>query len=108
MSGKDGATYGKLYAQFKAEEIRRNDSGAYAAAAAKELALKKFKNDTTTRKRLEAGKLSDAHLHARAKRRTVKMFLSHYWAKGREELGLPVPGPYAGDILGHSGIIEPS
>src|SRR5206468_1575636 len=37
VSGKDGATYGKLYAQFKREEIARNESGKYAAAAAAEL-----------------------------------------------------------------------
>ena len=108
VSGKDGATYGKLYAEFKTEEIWRNDSGAYAVAATKELAAKNFKSYNATRKRLEAGKLSDAHLHARAKRRAVKMFLSHYWLKGRDELGLPIPGPYAGDIMGHSGMIEPS
>ena len=85
----------------------RTELEAKAAAAEKELAAKKFKSDNATRKRLEAGKLSDAHLHARAKRRAVKMFLSHYWLKGREELGLPIPGPYAGDIMGHSGIVEP-
>ncbi len=107
VSGKDGATYGKLYTEFKAEEIRRNESGAYAEAAKRELANKKFKvQDSVTKKRLLAGMLSDAHLHARAKRRTVKIFLAHYWVKGREARGLFVGEPYAIGILKHQGKIE--
>ena len=104
VSGKDGATYGKLYTQFKREEITRNENGKYAGAAARELAIKKIR-DKDTRAKLEAGKLTDAHLHARAKRRAVKIFLAHYWTKGREARGLPVRAPYAEAVLGHDGII---
>jgi hypothetical protein len=108
VSGKEGATYGKFYTQFKSEEIRRNDSGAYKEAAARELSVKKFRNeDSVTRKRLASGKLSDAHLHARAKRRAVKMFLSHYWMVGREAAGLEVSLPYAQKIMGHDHLILP-
>jgi hypothetical protein len=106
VSGKDGATYGKLYAKFKAEEISRNESGFYREAAKRELATKTFKNDNATKKRLMEGKLADAHLHARAKRRTVKLFLSHFWVKAREARGLPVSDPYAIAILRHDGRIE--
>jgi hypothetical protein len=107
VSGKEGATYGKLYAEFKGQEIKRNESGAYTEAAKNELARKKFKaEDSVTMKRLVAGKLSDAHLHARATRRTVKIFLAHYWTAGRTGRGLPVNGPYPIDILGHSGKID--
>jgi hypothetical protein len=108
VSGKDGATYGKLYVQYKAEEIRRNEVGHYKEAAERELASKKFKTeDSVTKKRLKAGMLSDAHLHARAKRRTVKMFLSHFWMKARESKGLSVTLPYSIQILNHTGLIEP-
>ena len=107
FSGKENATYGRLYVEFKAEELKRNESGFYAAVAARELASKKFRSDTATRKRLEEGKLSDAHLHARAKRRAVKLFLSHYWIKGRQGRGLPIRDPYPIRILGHDGMIEP-
>jgi hypothetical protein len=108
VSGKEGATYGKLYIQFKEEEIRRNEAGLYKEAAQRELASKKFRvEDSVTKKRLLAGMLSDAHLHARAKRKTVKIFLSHFWTKGREAAGLPVTLPYAIKILGHDGMIEP-
>jgi hypothetical protein len=108
VSGKDGATYGHLYAQFKKEEINRNEAGFYREAAKRELAGKTFKNDNATRKRLMEGKLSDAHLHARAKRRTVKLFLSHLWVRAREARGLPVSDPYSIGILKHDGKIEPS
>jgi hypothetical protein len=105
VSGKDGATYGHLYAQFKKEEINRNESGFYKESASRELASKTFKNDNATKKRLMEGKLSDAHLHARAKRRTVKIFLSHLWVKAREASGLPVSEPYSIAILKHDGKI---
>jgi hypothetical protein len=107
VSGKEGATYGKLYVQYKAEEVGRNEAGLYKEAAKIELSAKTFKNDNATKKRLTEGKLSDAHLHARAKRRVVKLFLSHFWVKAREGKGLAVTLPYAIRILGHDGMIEP-
>lgn len=107
VSGKEGATYGKLYVQFKADEVKRNESGHYAEAAKRELEAKKFKTDNVTKKRLMEGKLSDGHLHARAKRRVVKIFLSHFWVKAREGKGLTVTEPYSIQILNHTGKIEP-
>jgi hypothetical protein len=106
VSGKDGATYGRLYVQFKEEEIRRNESGHYAEAAKRELEAKKFKTDNVTKKRLQEGKLSDGHLHARAKRRATKIFLSHYWEQARKAKGLPVTDPYSIQIQNHTGKIE--
>lgn len=35
------------------------------------------------------------HIHAMAKRRAVKLFLSHFWAKWREAEGLSVSEPFA-------------
>ncbi len=107
VSGKDGAFYGQLYLTFKADEISKNESGKYKEAADRELSSKKFK-ENATKKRLLEGKLSDAHLHSKAKRKTEKMFLAHYWTKGREYMNLPVRQPYAMQILGHDGIIEPA
>jgi hypothetical protein len=106
VSGKEDAAYGKLWAQFKAQELQRNDSGVYAMAAAVELAAKKFKVPEV-KKVLQSGKLTDGHLHSRAKRRAVKIFLSHYWSVGRRARGLAVREPYSKTILGHDGIIEP-
>ena len=107
VSGKENATYGQLYSQFKTEEIRRNEAGLYTPAAAHELTSKKFKaEDSITKKRLLAGMLSDAHLHARAKRRVCKIFLAHFWTIGREARGLSIREPYAIAILGHDGKIQ--
>jgi hypothetical protein len=107
VSNKEGATYGHLYAEFKAQEIKRNESGLYVEAAQRELSAKKFKtDDSVTKKRLLAGMLSDGHLHSRAKRRAVKLFLSHYYVEGRKARGLSVREPYAIGILNHSGLIE--
>lgn len=104
VSGKEGAVYGKLYGEFKAEEQKRNEAGQYAAAAALELSSKKI-TDAHTKAVLQSGRLIDGHLHSRAKRRAVKIFLAHYWTKGREARNLEVRKPYAIQILGHDGEI---
>lgn len=102
VSGKEGATYGHIYARFKAHEIDKNASGRYANAAQAELQKKSFKRENVTKKKLESGQLSDAHLHARAMRKAVKQFLSDYWVVGRKARGLPVTLPYAFEVLHHS------
>jgi hypothetical protein len=107
VANKEDATYGQLYARFKAAEVVKNEAGQYALAAKHEIETKKFSNDTATKKRLLDGKLSDAHLHSRAKRRTTKIFLSHYWTKAREARGLEVTPPYSIQIQNHTGMIEP-
>lgn len=106
VSGKEEAVYGQLYSRFKEEEVAKNEGGRYKDAARKELGSKNFKADTVTRGRLDTGMLSDGHLHARAKRRVVKIFLSHYWDVGRKARGLPVSTPYVEGILGHEHIIR--
>lgn len=50
---------------------------------------------------------TDDHLHARARRVAVKMFLSHWWVTWRTEEGLPVSAPYVQAIMNHSGIYAP-
>jgi hypothetical protein len=106
VSGNKDAVYGALYVQFKAEELSRNDSGQYAGAAKRELATKRI-SDPETKKTLESGRLIKGHLHERAKRRAIKIFLSHYWTIAREARGLEVRQPYVQQILGHDGIIKP-
>lgn len=50
---------------------------------------------------------TDSHIHRMAMRKMVKIFMSHLWVVWRKAQGLPVSNPYAGDILGHTGIIDP-
>jgi hypothetical protein len=108
VSGNPGDFYGKLYAQRKLIEEQRNAAGAFAGQAAAK--LKKFKIDKTTiaYQHYAAGQLPPAHIHARAKRWAVKLFLAHYhhvaWklATGQEP-----PKPYVIAHLGHADFIAP-
>ena len=49
------------------------------------------------------------HLDARARRKAVKLFLSHVWLKWRELEGLPITDPYPMTKMGgkHTGLITP-
>jgi len=71
--------YGKLYAQRKAKEAEANEQGAFSEQAATVLANKRIGHDTDAYRAYSVGKLPPAHLHARARRYAVKIFLSHYW-----------------------------
>lgn len=51
--------------------------------------------------------LTKGHIDARARRKVVKLFLSHLWAKWRELEGLPVTKPYSIGMMKHAGYIEP-
>jgi len=108
VSGNQGALYGRLYAERKRLEIERNARGEFKEQAAKALAAKKYRGDTVAKKAYESGTLPPAHLHARAKRYAVKIFLAHLhevWY--RHETGQAPPKPYAIAILGHADYIAP-
>jgi hypothetical protein len=51
---------------------------------------------------------SDAHIHNRAWRKMVKIFLQHLWVTWRRAEGLPVSEPYAQAVLHHVHIVEPA
>jgi len=107
VSGSEDAFYGQLYKRFKAEELARNEAGRYAEQAARALAEKKYRKETEAFAAYSAGRLPPAHLHARATRRTVKIFLAHWLDAGhRIHFGRPAPAPYAIAILGHADWIE--
>lgn len=95
--------YGKLYQQRKEYEQRRNDAGELAEQAALALTRKKIGQDTEAYKAYSVGRLPPAHIHARAKRWAVKIFLSHYHAEAyRDHYGVEPPLPYPIAILGHA------
>ena len=48
-----------------------------------------------------------AHLHNRAIRKMIKIFLQHLWVQWRKAEGLPVSKPYVVAILGHTNVVEP-
>jgi hypothetical protein len=99
VKGKLNAFYGRSFVNFKQQEEQRNDSGHYAEAAARELETKKIA-EKETKVTLQSGKLTQGHLHARAKSRTVKILLVHYWQIGRKSRGLDARPTYTETIQG--------
>ena len=100
--------YGRVYVERKALETERNEKGELADQAAKALTLGKYRKETDAYKAYSDGKLPKAHIHARARRYAVKLFLSHlhevwYWY----DFGQPAPRPYAFSHLGHAHLIAP-
>lgn len=94
--------YGKLYLQRKAREIALNDDHAFSEQAVAKLAKFKIGKTTEARKHYEAGRLPPAHIHARAKRWTVKLFLAHWHAVAyRAHFGENAPKPYVISQLQH-------
>jgi len=109
VSNKDGALYGNLYKQKKAIEIQKNEAGEFADQAKKKLEDNKIGKDTDAYKCYAEGKLPPAHIHARARRYAVKIFLSHLFDKMyRAHYNEAPPKPFAQAILGHVHMIEPN
>lgn len=103
VSGNEADVYGKIWQERKALEIERNEAGAFAEQAARALAAKRFRDDTSAKKSYESGKLPAGHIHARAKRYAVKLFLAHWHAVAyRSHFGTDAPKPYAMTMLGHA------
>lgn len=107
VSGNPNDIYGKLYLQRKEYEQRKNEASEYADQAAAKLARFKIGKSTEAYKAYSSGKLPAGHVHARAKRWAVKLFLSHYHTVGREMLGLPLVKPWVIEHGGHVDYIPP-
>lgn len=107
FSGRPECLYGHYYLQRKEYETAKNERGDYAEYAAKQLKWKDYK-ENPTRTFLEAGKLSPAHIDARARRHAVKLFLSHLhhvWYV--QHYGVEPPKPFAISHLNHAHFIAP-
>lgn len=108
VSGHDDAFYGKLYLERKAEEVKLNEAGQYKDQAEAALKAKDFGDDTKAKAVYLTGKLPPAHIHARAKRWTTKIFLAHWHAEAfRKAFDKEPPVPYVVAHLGHAHLIEP-
>lgn len=104
VSKKDEDVYGKMYIARKVYETDMNEKLAYKAQA-EQILLDKPTH--AQRAILKTGKLSLGHIHSRAKRHAVKIFLAHYHEMGRKLLGLPVPAPWIIEHGGHAHKTEP-
>lgn len=101
-SGREDAFYGKIYREHKAKLVEKNEAGEFRDEAERILATRKVGADTDLRKALEAGKLAPSHLHARARRYAVKLFLAHFFEVAyRHEYGAEPPAPYPIAHMGH-------
>lgn len=108
QSGRDKSLYGKIYKERRNLELMKNENGDYADQAARILSDKNFDKSTTTYKELSEGRLSAAHINARARRYAVKLFISHvfeamYFAEFHEE----PPKAYVIQYMGHHDYIAP-
>lgn len=107
VSGNENDFYGKLYMQRKAQEILKNDAGEFKQQAEDKLKRFKIGKDTDAFKAYSSGKLPPAHIHARAKRWAVKLFLSHWHSVAYyEATGTKAPRPYVIEHMGHTDVIE--
>lgn len=96
QQNRDGCIYGQFYRQRKEIEVRKNDAGDFAQQAADILVNRKIGKDTDAYKAYVQGKLPPAHIHARARRYAVKLFLAHlhehmYRRAFKSEPPLPYP-----------------
>ena len=108
VSNNPNDMYGKLYKARKEQEQRKNEAGEFAAQAAAILQSKKIGKDTEAFKHYSVGQLPPAHIHARACRYAVKIFLAHLhevWY--RWHFGEMPPKPYVIEHKGHAHKIEP-
>ena len=101
VSGLKDDIYGQYYIQRKQYEIGRNERGELADQAATMLKKAPKHKQRATYK---TGKLPDGHIHSRAKRWAVKLFLAHWWeAYYAYEYNTPPPKPWS---IAHGGHVK--
>jgi hypothetical protein len=107
VSNHPDAFYGHLWRQRKEIEVRHNEEGRFRDEAVRVLATKRIGKTTAAYAAYSQGKLPPDHVHARAKRWVVKLFMSHWQqVRYREHFGRNAPNPYVLDILGHTDRIQ--
>jgi len=108
VSGNEKSMYGRLYKERKELEVVKNEAGDFADQAKAKLARYNISKTTDAYKAYSSGKLPPAHLHARAKRVAVKMFLSHLHEIWYEmETGEKAPVPYIFTFSHHTHRVDP-
>lgn len=108
VSSKEESLYGKLYNERKAYEIQKNEKGEYKNQAENILKTNNISKSTEAYKFYSIGKLPRAHINARAKRWTVKIFISHLFeAMYIDYYKEPAPTIYPVEHQGHVDYISP-
>jgi hypothetical protein len=78
VQNNDHDVYGHVFAERKRQEIEKNETLAFKELAALRVGTVDKKTDAY--KAYKEGKLPPAHIHARARRYAVKLFIAHYHA----------------------------
>ena len=93
---KEGTKFGEYYEKCFAEETHKIKARGKKIADIKDIPKDK-----------EAEYVNSLHVHNRAFRRMIKLFLGCLWLYWREAEGLPTRAPFAVEKLGHTTIIQP-
>jgi len=93
--------YAEIYYEEKAEQ-RRQHPEPYCTKCA--CVATECRHPAAHRK-ARSWDFTDAHIHNRARRKMVKIFLQHLWVTWRQLEGLPISEPYVQAIMGHTNII---
>ena len=102
VSSNEKDVYGHIWAQRKEFEQKKNEAGDYEAQAVAKLEKFKIGKDTEAYKHYKAGHLPPGHIHARAKRYAVKLYLAHWHAVAYyEKFQKEPPRPYVISHLHH-------
>lgn len=105
VKNREGAYYGAYYAERKAQEEHRNETGLNAEAAARYLAKRTARDapDAEWAEILSSGKLPPFLVDKRARRKVINLFINHLYEVMHEcEYGKPPEWrPYVIDVLGH-------
>jgi hypothetical protein len=108
VSNRDSDFYGKIYQQAKEHISAQNERGEFAEDAARILTEKKYDKNTEAYKSYIVGKLPPGQVHGRAKRKAVKLFISHWhYVAYRYHYGTEPAMPYSIAIQGHAHYIPP-
>lgn len=99
--------YGKLYAARKVREIAYNNEFRFKEQALQALEEKTYRNKEI-QAIYESGKLPPGHIHARARRYAVQIFLSHlHYVMFYNHYGVEPPVPYPMAFMNHTDMIYP-
>lgn len=71
--------YHSVVQYYKERDEKRNQAGGFADKATGMLALYNYNPSTIAYQAYIEGKLPPAHIRSRAKSKTIKVFLAHYW-----------------------------
>jgi len=104
--GRD-SLYAKIYREEKARRVAANERGDYKEKAAEQLKKYNYGKTTEAYKAVKVGRLPDQQIDLQARRKAVKMFLSHlHHVMWEDRFDSPPPVPFA-MAMGHAHYIAP-